>query len=233
MAFKDNMTDWYAKCGKGVGNSKIKNDKNFKKHMIKPCSRIMLIGNSGSGKTTALLELIHRQGEKYYDMIIFNPATTDEPLLNYLGERIEGIKFINDPDELPDLTEFDDDSKHLEKLIVFDDIINLPKKDLVKIQKWANSSRKMGFTNLFLVQNYTDAPIQIRRNCQYFMIFRLNDVNTIKQILKNHNNNGDNKEAIMEAYFHATEKPKDFFTLDLTPDSPARYRHNFTDIIHI
>ena len=32
--------------------------------------------------------------------------------------------------------------KNEEKLIIFDDIINLSKKELLKIQKWFNSARK-------------------------------------------------------------------------------------------
>ena len=84
-----------------------------------------------------------------------------------------------------------------------------------------------------MVQNYTDAPIQMRRNTQYFVLFRLNDMNTINQILKNHNNNGDDKELVKKAYFEATSKPKQFFMLDLTPNSQARYRSCFKDIISL
>ena len=69
----------------------------------------------------------------------------------------------------------DEDKKH-KKLIIFDDIINLPKKQLTKIQKWFNSSRNYGFTCVAMVQNYTDAPILMRRNTQHFVLFRLNDM---------------------------------------------------------
>ena len=124
--------------------------------------------------------------------------------------------------------------KKTEKSIAFDDMINLPKNQLLKIQKWFNSAWKYGFTCIAIAQNYTDMPIQMRMNTMHFLLCRLNDVNTIKQILKNrNNNNGDDSQAVMEAHFNATEKPKNYFTLDLTPNSPARYRHNFTDIIHI
>jgi hypothetical protein len=120
--------------------------------------------------------------------------------------------------------------KKTEKLIVFDDMINLPKKDLIKIQKWFNSARKYGFTCIALVQNYTDCPIQMRRNCMYWLIFKLNDMRNLNSILKNHNSNGDNNEEIKKMYFEATKEPKNFFTLDLTPSSAYRYRHNFIDI---
>ena len=65
------------------------------------------------------------------------------------------------------------------------------------------------------------------------MIFRLNDINTINQILKNHNNNGDNKELVKQAYFTATSKPHNFFLLDTTSNDDKRCRHNFLDLIQI
>lgn len=66
-----------------------------------------------------------------------------------------------------------------------------------------------------------------------FLIFRLNDMNTINQILKNHNNNGDDKELVKQAYFMATSKPHNFFLLDTTSNDEKRYRHNFTDFINL
>ena len=230
--FKDKIKDWYSIAGKGLTKG-IKNDKNFKNHMIKPCSMVMMVGNTGSGKTTALVEFLSRKNDSFYRVIYFTGSTGDEPLLKFLQNHIDGIEVIDNADELPELTDLNDEDKKQEKLIIFDDIINLPKKQLVKIQKWFNSARKYGFTCVAMVQNYTDAPLQMRRNTQYFILFRLNDMNTIHQILKNHNNNGDDKEVIKQAYFAATSEPKNFFTLDLTPNSPARYRHNFTDVIHI
>ena len=47
--------------------------------------------------------------------------------------------------------------KNEEKLIIFDDIINLSKKELLKIQKWFNSARNMDlhvFLWLKVINNY-------------------------------------------------------------------------------
>ena len=225
----DTIKDWY-KITKKHSKGGIKPDSNYKNHMIKPCSQIMMVGPTGSGKTTILMEFLHRK-QAFHRIIIFSGSTTDEPLLNALRESMDGVEFIQDADELPELSDMNDDEKHYEKLIVFDDMINLTKKQLLKIQKWFNSSRKYGYTAICMVQNYTDAPLQIRRNCKYFMIFKLNDLNTINQILKNHNTNGDDKSHILSLYHQATANPKDFFTIDLTEQGVGRYRHNFTDIL--
>ena len=232
--FKDNIQDWYKIAGKnGVGISR-KVDKNFNKHLIKPCMMISIIGQTGSGKSQALLEFLSRKNDAFYKIILFSGSTTDEPLYKLLENHIEGIELIDDPDNLPELKDvIDEEDKKQEKLIIFDDMINLNKKQLLKIQKWANSSRKGGWTDIFVSQNYTDLPIQIRRNTMIFIIFRLNDMNSINQILKNHNNNGDDKDLVKQAYFLATSRPHNFFLLDTTSNDDKRYRHNFTDLIKI
>jgi hypothetical protein len=155
-------------------------------------------------------------------------------LYNLLKKHINGIEMVDDAEKLPELSEVinEDDKKH-EKLIIFDDMINLPKKQLVKIQKWINSCRKGGWTAICVAQNYTDLPIQIRRNTMIFILFRLNDINTINTILKNHNNSGVDKELIKKAYFYATEQPHNFFLLDLTSNDEKAFRHNFTDFIRL
>ena len=83
--FKDKINDWY-KVANGSGmNNKIKEDKNFKNHLIKPCQMISIIGPTGSGKSTALLEFIlNRKTNSFYRIIIFSGSTTDEPLYNLL-----------------------------------------------------------------------------------------------------------------------------------------------------
>jgi energy-coupling factor transporter ATP-binding protein EcfA2 len=225
------MKDWYEISG--AGNKSQKVDKDFKRHLIKNNAIISIIGNTGSGKTTALVDLLERMGPKFYRIIIFSGATTDEPLLNFLREKIDGIEMIDDVDKLPELKDLDEENKNEPKLIVFDDFINLKAKEKVKIQKWFNSARKFGFTQVSMCQRYSDMPIQMRNNTQYFMLFRLNDMNSINQILRTHNNCGDNVGLVKQAYFDSTSQPKNFFTIDLTPGSPYRYRHNFTDIIRI
>lgn len=227
---KDNLTDWYSKIKNK--NTKPKVDKNFKNHLIKPNSMLSVVGQTGSGKSSFLVEFLARKPDAFYEIIIFNPATTDEPLYDLLREKIDGIKFIDDVSELPNLEDFKDDDKTEEKLIVFDDIINLKKKELQQIQKFYCSARKFGFTCINLSQNHTDIPLQIRRNTQIYILFRLNDVNSINNIIKTHNHLGLDKETIKQMYLSATSKPKDFFKIDFTSDLNP-YTHNFTDIFSL
>jgi len=231
MQFKDKMNDWYKISG--AKNTQVKKDKHYKNHFINPCSMILIIGPTGSGKSTALIEFLSRKNESFYQIIICSFSTTDEPLYKYLKNKIEDIELIENINELPKLTEFNDCDKNEEKLIVFDDMINLPKNDKVKIQEWFNSAQKYGFTGIALVQNYVDTPVQMRRNANYIFVFKLKDINTINNILKNHNIYGKDIKKMKEAYFLSIQGEKGFFLLDLTNNSPMPFRHCFLDKIEI
>lgn len=225
----DKLTDWYTKIDKKY-DQKITNDKNFNNHLIPPCSMVSVIGPTGSGKTSFLVEFLSRKPDSFYEIIIFNPVNTDEPLYTYLEDKIKGIQLINDVEDLPTLDDYKDCDKSQEKLIVFDDICNLPKKELKEIQKFYCSARKFGFTCINLSQNYTDIPTQIRRNTQIFVIFRLNDLNTINHILKTSNTSEVSGNAVKQMYHHATKTPKNFLKIDLV-NRQHPFTHNFKNIL--
>ena len=202
-------------------------DKNYKKHYIQPNSMICCIGGTGSGKTNALVNWLERKNEAFYNIIIFTGSTTDEPLYSMLKQKMPEIQLYNDINELPELKEFDDDDKDKEKLIIFDDFINLKKPEMKKINEYLTGGRKLGFSCFVMGQNYVQIPKTITRNCQYFIVFKLNDNTSINNIIRNHNVDGTNKEEFKNMYLEATKQPRDFFLLDLKGKPDTRFRHNF------
>ena len=208
-------------------------DKNFKKHYIEPTSMICVIGGTGSGKSNAVANMISHQSGKYYHIIIFNPVSTDEPLYNLMKEKMPGIELINNIEELPALSEYEED-KDQEKLIIIDDFINMPKKDFKKINEYFTGGRKHSFTVVALCQNYTSVPKVITRNCQYFFLFKLNDNLTINNIIRNHNIHNVNKDRFRELYDESTSEPLNFFMVDLkTKDKGKHLRKNFINFLKI
>lgn len=223
----DTIKDW-SKVVKKVEGEGIKNDKNYSKHMIKPCKMIASIGPTGSGKSNALLEFLSRKNNSFCEVILFSGSTTDEDLYNVLEKSMDGIQLIDEIDELPNLTDYNNEDKKSEKLIIFDDIINLEKKELKKICKWFNSARKYGFTCIAMCQNWTDMPIQMRRNSHYIFLYRLKDLNQVKQILKGSNHDGIPLEVLMRLYNEASQNVGQFFKIDMTETDPnLKYRKNF------
>ena len=222
----DVITDWTKVFAKGEGLKQIEPDKNFEKHMIKPCKMVVIVGSTGAGKSTALVEFMSRKNDSFVEIILFTGSTTDEILYRNLKHHIEGILITDKADELPELSSYNDEDKTVERLLILDDIINCSPKELKKMMKWFNSARKYGFTVIALVQNFTDLPLQMRRNAHMFMVFRLNDARAVSNLLSTHSD-GIDKEILKEIYYDITSKPNNFLTIDLTEHGSRRFRQNF------
>ena len=202
---------------------KPKRDKNFSKHLIEPCYMILCIGRTGSGKSNALVNFLALKTDAFHKIIIFSGSTTDEPLYSFLQNKIPELELYNDINELPSLDNYDDDEKGNEKLIVFDDFINLKKKEMTKINEFLTSGRKFGFTCFVMAQNYTSIPKIISRNSHYFIVFRLGDNTSINNIIRNHNTTDIKKDDFKNMYLNATADKGDFFLIDLkNPNKPLR-----------
>jgi len=228
---KDKLINWYDKLGKQL-TPQPKLDKNFNQHYILPNSMILAIGGTGMGKTNSLMSFLALKQE-FYKIILYSGSTTDEPLYNYLQEKIPEMEFYTDIDEVPSLNDFEDDDKNKEKLIIFDDFINLTKKQMVKINQYLTASRKYGFTVFLLAQNYVSVPKIITRNINYFIIFKLNDNVSINNIIKNHNIDDIEPKKFKDAYKYSTSEKLNFFLLDLKGPKERRLRHNFTEFLTI
>ena len=225
----DKLVNFYKVANNGK-EKKIKFDKDYKKHYIQPNSMIMSIGGTGSGKSNSLVNLLDRK-RNWSQIHIFSGSTTDEPLLKFLDDKIDGVEFYDKIEDVPDLKEFDNDDKECEKLIVFDDFVDLNKKEMTKINEYVKSGRKFGFTCFVMAQNYTSVPKVVTRNAHYFILFKLNDNRTIDCILRNHNIEGVDAEEFKAMYRRATAEPRNFFLIDLKTTTGGKLRHNFLNFL--
>ena len=221
----DTVKNYYELLPKGLKQER-KMDANYKKHYIQPCSMICCIGGTGSGKSNALIDFLTRKNNAFYDLIIFSGSTTEEPLYNLLRQKIPEIKLYNDINAFPPLSEFDNEDKDQEKLVVFDDFINLKPKEMEKINHYLTAGRKFGFTVWLMAQNYVAVPKTILRNLHYIILFRLNDNVSINTIIKNHNINGIAPKHFKDCYIQATADPHQFFLIDMR-NRATHLRSNF------
>jgi len=226
------ITNWYDKIG--INNNKKKLPAKWKNHHIYHNSMILCIGGTGTGKTNSLIDYLSRSSGEFHKIIICSFSTLDEPLYIFLAEKNDEIEFVNDVEDIPTLEEFDDDTKKKPKLIVFDDFINLTKKEFKKINPFLISGRKYGFTVWLMGQEYTSIPKIITRNINYFILNRINDNISIDRIIKNHNLYGVDKDVFKKAYQLATKEPLNFFMLDLKSRDPIDYyRHGFLNFLKL
>ena len=141
---------------------------------------------------------------------------------------------ISDIDEVPDLEEFDDKHKDKPKLIVFDDFLNLQKKDMKKINKYLVSSRKFGFSVWIMSQDYTSVPKLLVRNINYFILFKINDNISLNNIIRNHNIADVDSSIIKSACNVCTQTAPNFFMIDMkTGNLKERFRKNFLNFLDL
>jgi len=226
----DTVTNWFEKMPKKYKAAK-RADPTYPKHLIKPNSMMLVIGPTGCGKTNAVLEFLHRKNEQFFEIIIFTGSSSDEPLYQFLAGSIDGLKLIDNVGELPRIDEYkDSDTKDLEKLIIFDDSCMQDVKVLKEIQKWFMCARKLGFTCIFLSQDYTSTPIFIRRNAHYLLLFKLADMNDVNRILAKQAMDTD-VHALKGMLSDCTRERGNFLTIAVNEPTENKYRHNFTEIL--
>ena len=149
-------------------------------------------------------------------------------------EETGKIELINDIDDVPDLEEFDDEHKNKPKLIVFDDFLNLQKKDMKIISKYLISSRKFGWSVWLMAQDYVSVPKILVRNINYFILFKINDNISLNNIIRNHNIADVDSSIIKAVYNLCTQTFGDFFMIDMkTTNLDERFRHNFLGFLDV
>ena len=151
-------------------------------------SRILIIGDSGSGKTNALLNLIKEQddidkiylyakdlSELKYECWIKNCENAETKHLNDTNTFIECSNTMDDVYENID----DYNSSSLsKKLIVFDDMIAdimTNKKFQAIIKELFIRCRKLNISLVFITQSYFSVPKDVRLNSTHYLIMKINN----------------------------------------------------------
>lgn len=212
--------------------------------------RMLISAGSGSGKTNLLLNLIYDL--LYFDALyicakdIFEPKYeklqsdytqfNDVELEDLLGvckkkerEKMSQLYqkfkketlFVSNQDDMIDVDSLD---KSMKNLVVFDDCIT--DKDQSKILEFFFRARKKNASIIYISQSYYSTPIDIRKNCEYFVFFKLQN-RDVMSIIRDIDGSIDPNE-FKKIYYKAVQKKYDFLVLDLK--SEQRYRRNFNPI---
>ena len=171
--------------------------------------RILIIGGSGFGKTTALLNLIENQPD--IDKIYLYAKDPYKSKYQYLINKREGvgINHFNDPkafieysNDMHDVYKNIDDynpDKENKILIVFDDMItdmiNNKKLNSIVIELFIRS-RKLNISFVFITQSYFKVPKDVRLNTTHFFIMKISNKRELQQIALNHSSDINTKDFI-------------------------------------
>ncbi len=99
-----------------------------------------------------------------------------------------------------------------------------------KISSWVTASRKKNFTTILIAQNLTELPTTIKRNVNYFVLFKTT-VLVFYPIYLGYL--VTSKDKMMKISEYATEKPKNFLIIDTkTFNRNEVFRHNFNEFLN-
>lgn len=196
-------------------------------------SRILIVGNTNSGKTNLLCHLIYDC--LYWDRIYVNAKDLTEDKYENLLTACEHVQFKNRKKPLETFFQFNNDGEKIvtvdeldktnSNLIIFDDFL-ADKAAKEKINEIFIRSRKKNATVIYLSQSFFDVPKLLRHQCNYFIFFKTSDSREICNIWQNLNM-GLDKETFIKVYRDATKDPYSFLLLDTeTNDDSLKIRKN-------
>jgi hypothetical protein len=211
-----------------------KKNKSFENTNMSLNSRILIIAQSGGGKSIWLMNYLARTPE-FHRIIIVHKI--NEPLYDYLQNEIddpEKLIFYKSISDLPDASEFKE-TEELKTLLIFDDLVaETNKKNIEKIENFFLYGRKCGLTMVYLSQSYHKTPIFIRAQCNYIILLKISSNKEIRAIIKNVSFIDDPK-TLKEMYDIATKDEKfSFLKIDVfNPNKNKVFSKNWIQFFEI
>lgn len=199
----------------------------YNDHLLSHPFRIIIVGNSGSGKTTIALNIISKMKDTF-DYIILCCQNANEPLYQYLKSKVkeEQLTICEGIAELPNFNELDEECQYL---VIFDDLCNESSKDHKQIKELFLRGRKLanGVSMMYLTQSYFAVPKIIRLNSTNVILKKLSSMRDMNLILSDFRLD-ISKEQLQRMYKECTSEFQNFFQIDVaTNDDEKRYRKNF------
>jgi hypothetical protein len=202
----------------------------YEDHQISLPARIGIIGNSGSRKSSTLLNFLSKANDTF-SHIYMCVKTPDEPLYAFLNDKLQGknITFFTKLSELPPPKDL---KKHGENtLLVIDDMCNEKNQEVVS--EYFIFGRKLGITSVYISQSYFKIPKTTRLQFSHLMLLKLSSMRDLNMVMADYNL-GLSKDEVKAIYKDATKTAGDFLKIDVnTADNNKRYSRNWTDFCRV
>ena len=225
--FDNQVTSVYDKIPKSM-KTEYQNP-NFDEHQINIPFRMLVVGASGSGKSSVAIFLLSKMKNTFGNIKIFC-RNKDEPLLEYLKTKIP-------KEQLPNLDLKDNEkgfNPTLQHLVIFDDLVLLKDAQSVRISEYFIRARKIakGISLMYLTQSYFRTPKTIRLNVNYLVVKKVAALRDLK-FMMNEYNLGSSKEKLLEIYKYCTGDRNDFLLIDVDELPEKKFRKNLLEILHV
>ena len=201
-------------------NTKNKKFKQRFSFMPNDTFRMLICGNSGSGKTNLLFHMLI-EPLIYYDKIYLYAKNLEQEKYQNLMKEMEeisneagyNIMEISNDDILP-ITQLPYEDN--QKIIIFDDYVC--EKNQREIVDYIIQGRHKNCSVIYLSQSFFKTPRDIRFNCSHFCVYEFASARERSMI-------SSELGVEKEQYKKATKKPFSFFYID----KPRKYvKRNFT-----
>ena len=225
MSNKPEIVDWYKKMPKKYLLKS--HNPHFDRHHIKLPFRMIIAGNSGSGKTQTLLNLLYNMPNTFEKIFIVTKCKS-EPLYEFLEDKLgeDGLSIKEGISELPDVDSLD---KTQNNLIVLDDLVNESAKAQRPIADYFIRARKKNCSIIYISQSFYAVPKLIRDNISYLIIKQVSSMKNLTMICRECSL-GIDKKQLKKIYDDATDTKQSFLLIDLETDPKDRFRKSLDEI---
>jgi hypothetical protein len=191
---------------------------------------MIIAGNSGSGKTQTLLNLLYNMPNTFEKIFIVTKCKA-EPLYEFLEDKLgeDGLSIKEGISELPDVDSLD---KTQNNLIVLDDLVNESAKAQRPIADYFIRARKKNASIIYISQSFYAVPKLIRDNISYLIIKQVSSMKNLTMICRECSL-GIDKKQLKKIYDDATQSKQDFLLIDLEGEKDERFRKNLDEIFVI
>jgi len=222
------LIDWYKKMPKKYILKS--HNPHYEQHHIKLPFRMIIAGNSGSGKTQTLLNLLYIMPDTFEKIYVIT-KNKDEPLYNFLEDKLknQGLKITEGIDTLPDLDSFD---KEQNSLIVLDDLVNQTAREQKPIADYFIRARKKNCSLIYISQSFYAVPKMIRDNISYLIIKQVSSMKNLTMIARECSL-GIDKKILKNLYNNSTKSKQDFLLIDLDGAKDEKFRKNFDSVYEL
>jgi len=200
---------------------------NYKYHQMN-LGRYIIIGGSGSGKTTVLMNIISQFSKTFNHIYIYTQK--EEQIYTWLDSKLPSsvltIKYGID-----NFINFKDEDYYGQSLLIFDDMVNESKQKQVKIQEMFIRGRKMKITMMYLTQSFFAVPKMIRLQCDNIILIKITDSRDLKLILSCYSLN-ISIDNLLNMYKYACDSFGNFLLIDLAKPTNKQFRKNFKEYLN-
>ena len=217
--------------------------------LIRPKSRIIVVGGSGSGKTNFLCNALMKPQLKFEKIYMYS-KNLFQPKYQFIKKELDNTEFLLNKktrakkqqpykivevwsDNINDLISLDELKKNKEylNLVIIDDFPILSKQMQDTVGRFFTQCRHYNCTIIYLQQLYFQLPRSVRNNLSHIVIFQNNNKKE-KDMLAQQLGGNLEKGQFSRLYNKILSKKYNWMLIDNTTDDiNMMYRSGYTKLL--